>query len=168
MRPIAPELLGRLYREHAPALLLFARQWGDGAEDIVHAAFVKLAQQLALPDHVLPWLYRVVRNEALAASRSAARRRHREQHASHGEAWFAAVDDQLDAREASRLLAELPLDLREVIVARLWGELTFDEIARLVNCALPTAHRRYQMGLALLKERLEGRCTRTTPTPTTT
>ena len=44
MRPIAPELLGRLYREHAPALLLFARQWGDGAEDVVHAAFLKLAE----------------------------------------------------------------------------------------------------------------------------
>jgi RNA polymerase sigma-70 factor (ECF subfamily) len=167
MPPIAPDLLGRLYREHAPALLLFARQWGDGAEDIVQAAFLKLAQQSSPPGQVLPWLYRVVRNEALATNRSAARRRRREQHASSSEAWFTAVDEQLDARDASRLLAELPLDLREVIVARLWGGLTFDEIAKLVGCALPTAHRRYQAGLLMLKERLEGRCTQPTPTPTT-
>ena len=37
---------------------------------------------------------------------------------------------EIDAGEATRLLAELPLELREVIVARLWGGLTFEEVAR--------------------------------------
>ncbi len=167
MQGIAPETLARLYREHAPALRLYARQWGGAAEDLVQEAFVKLAQQPAPPEQVVPWLYRVVRNEALAVNRAAARRRRREERAGSGEAWFAAADDRLDAHEATRLLAELPLEVREVIVARLWGGLTFDEVARLAGCSLATAHRRYQAGLAALKERLEGRCTRTTPTPTT-
>ena len=35
---------------------------------------------------------------------------------------------------------------REAIVARLWGGLTFEEIARLQGCSLTTAHRRYQSG----------------------
>jgi RNA polymerase sigma factor (sigma-70 family) len=167
MQGIAPETLGRLYREHAPALRLYARQWGGAAEDLVQEAFVKLAQQPAPPEQVVPWLYRVVRNEALATNRAAARRRRREERAGSGAAWFTPADDRLDAHEATRLLAELPLDVREVIVARLWGGLTFDEVARLAGCSLATAHRRYQTGLAALKERLEGRCTRTTPTPTT-
>jgi RNA polymerase sigma factor (sigma-70 family) len=167
MPGIAPETLGRLYRAHAAALRLYARQWGAGGEDLVQEAFVKLARQPALPEQVVPWLYRVVRNEALAANRSAARRRRREAEASSGEAWFAAADDRLDAAEATRLLADLPLEQREVIVARLWGGLTFDEVARLAGCSLATAHRRYQSGLAALKERLEGRCTQTTPAPTT-
>jgi RNA polymerase sigma-70 factor (ECF subfamily) len=154
-----PQTLGRLYRQHAPALRLYARQWNHSAEDLVHDAFVQLAQESPPPERVLPWLYRVVRNGALAERRGAIRRRRRESRASNQEAWFAAGDDELDAREAARLLGELTLDLREVIVARIWGGLTFDEIAQLVGCSLPTAHRRYQTGLAQLRERLE--CTTT-------
>src|SRR5262245_57227198 len=163
MRPIEPALLGRLYREHAPALRLYARQWGDWcAEDAVQNAFVQLAQQKPPPESIVPWLYRVVRNDALASQRGDARRRQREERASAAEAWFSRTESHLDAAEATRLLAQLPLELREVFVARLWGGLTFEEVARLVGCSLPTAHRRYETGLARLRERLEGRCTRKT------
>ncbi len=164
MRPLEPDALGRLYRRHAPALRLYARQWPGAGDDLVQEAFVRLARQCPPPERVVPWLYRVVRNEALAARRSAGRRRRREESASAPEAWFTPVEDRLDAREAARRLAELPLELREVIVARLWGGLTFEEVARLVDCSLPTAHRRYQTGLAELRKRLEGRWT---PDPTT-
>lgn len=156
MRSMEPTVLGRLYRQHAPALLLYARQWGGSAEDVVHEAFLRLAQQTPPPENVLPWLYRVVRNEALSAHRSSIRRRQREKRASAAEAWFTTPEDQLDASEATHRLAELPLELREVIVARLWGGLTFEEVARLVGCSLPTAHRRYLTGLSQLRERLEG------------
>ena len=162
-----PTTLGELYRRHAPALRLYARQWGSSAEDLVQTAFVRLAQQSPPPDRALPWLYRVVRNEALAAHRTATRRRRREQGASTPEGWFSTAPDRLDTAEATRLLAELPLELREVIVARLWGGLTFEDIARLVGCSLPTSHRRYQTGLAQLRERIEGRWTPTPTAPTT-
>lgn len=167
MGSITPETLGRLYREHAPALLLYARQWCDGGEDVVQDAFVQLVQQRSAPDQPLAWLYRVVRNGVLAAGRSAARRRQREARASSPEAWFAVVDDRLDAQRATEALADLPLEQREVIVARLWGALTFEEIASLAGCSLATAHRRYQAGLTQLHERLEGRWTQTTSAPKT-
>src|SRR5262249_23891127 len=168
MPRIAPEELGRLYREHAPALRLYVRQWPDGDEDVVQDAFIKLAQQSPPPEQVLSWLYRVVRNGALAAGRGEARRRRRQDWVSASEAWFAAADDSIDGRDAARLLGELSLEQREVVVARIWGGLTFEEIARLVGCSLPTAHRRYQTGLAALRERLEDRWTPTSPiTPTT-
>ncbi len=156
MARIDPEELGRLYRTHARALLLYARQWPAGDEDLVQDAFVKLAQQSPPPDQVLPWLYRVVRNGALASGRAEARRRTRENRVSTSEAWFAAVEDPIDARQATSLLAELPQEQREVVVARIWGGLTFEEVAGLAGCSLPTAHRRYQAGLAALRERLEG------------
>ncbi len=167
MRPLEPTVLGQLYRQHAAALRLYARQWGGSAEDLVQNAFVRLAQQVPPPDNVPAWLYRVVRNEARAAYRSAARRRQREQRAGVPEAWLGPSDDRLDADEAARRLAELPLELREVIVARLWGGLTFEEIAALVGCSLPTAHRRYHAGLDQLRERLEGRWTPHPTAPTT-
>jgi RNA polymerase sigma factor (sigma-70 family) len=163
MRPLDPEVLGDLYRRHAPALRLYARQWPGAGDDLVHDAFVRLAGQCPPPELVLPWLYRVVRNAALADRRSAGRRRRRETVASAPEAWFSPTENRLDAREAARRLAELPLGMREIIVARLWGGLTFEEVARLIGCSLPTAHRRYHAGLAELRERLEGRWN-TTPT----
>jgi RNA polymerase sigma-70 factor (ECF subfamily) len=161
MPRIAPEELGRLYRRHAGALRLYVRQWPWGDEDLVHDAFVKLAQQSPPPAQVLPWLYRVVRNAALAEGRGEARRRRRQNQASALEVWFEVADDQIDGREATRLLAELPLEQREAVVARIWGGLTFEELAQLAGCSLPTAHRRYQAGLAALRERLEGPWTRT-------
>src|SRR5258707_3189275 len=156
MARITPEELGRLYRAHAPALRLYARQWPAGEEDVVQDAFIKLAQQSPPPERVLPWLYRVVRNGALAAGRGEARRRRRQDRVSTSEAWFAAVEDHLDGREATRLLAELPLEQREVVVARIWGGLTFEEVAHLAGCSLPTAHRRFQAGLSALRKRLKG------------
>jgi RNA polymerase sigma factor (sigma-70 family) len=168
MARIAPEELGRLYRENAPALRLYVRQWPAGDEDLVQDAFIKLAQQEPAPQQALPWLYAVVRNGALAAGRGAARRRRRQDRVSAGEAWFASADDRLDGQEATRLLAQLPFDQREVVVARIWGGLTFDEIAQLAGCSLPTAHRRYQAGLTALRERLDCQWTRTLPATKTT
>jgi len=49
------EELGRLYREHAPALRLFERQWLEGDPDLVQDAFVGLAQQSPAPERVLAW-----------------------------------------------------------------------------------------------------------------
>ena len=57
---------------------------------------------------------------------------------------------------------------REAIVARLWGGLTFEEVARLQGCSLTTAHRRYQAGLARLHARLESRWTSITTDAKTT
>ena len=101
-----------------------------------------------------------MRNKAINAARSGRRRaRHEAQAAHRGEPWLVASDgDRLDAAAAARALAELPLDEREVIVARLWGGLSFAEIAGLTGSSLSTTHRRYQQGLAALRERLEGTC----------
>src|SRR6266480_4964619 len=159
MPSIDADTLGRLFRTNAPALRLFARQWGLNGDDLVQDAFVKLARQAPPPAQVIGWLYQVVRNGAIALARGSARRRRREGIASAPEAWFESVDDRLDAQDAVHHLAKLSLELREVIVAKIWGGLTFEHIARLVDCSLPTAHRRYQAGLAELSERINGQWT---------
>jgi RNA polymerase sigma factor (sigma-70 family) len=173
MGRIGPETLSRLFDEHAAALVLYARQWSDAPEDIVQDAFVALARQDSEPERMVAWLYRVVRNGAIDASRQSLRRRRRERRAADREAapggsWFAATDDRIDAERASRLLADLDLETREVIVARLWGGLTFEEVARLQGCSLTTAHRRYQAGLARLHARLESPWTSITTDSKTT
>jgi RNA polymerase sigma factor (sigma-70 family) len=168
MGRIGPDVLGRLFDAHAAALALYARQWCDGAEadDLVQDAFLALASQNAVPDQAAAWLHRVVRNAAFTAGRRSRRRRSREEQAGRDRAgpWFSQVDDQLDARVAASLLEELDPECREAIVAKLWGGLTFEQIAELQGCALTTAHRRYRTGLARLLERLEPPCPRTNST----
>jgi RNA polymerase sigma factor (sigma-70 family) len=161
-----PELLGRLVDEHAAVLSLYARQWCDAPEDVVQEAFIKLAGQKRQPDNPTAWLYCVVRNGALSHARATRRRRFHESYAAaRTPHWFDPADGtRLDADEAARALAALPLEQREVIVAHLWGGLTFEQIGELSGVSTSTAHRRYLAGLSALRERLRVEW----PTKTTT
>ena len=156
MADIGPELLGRLLDEHGDALVLYARGWCESPEDVVQEALLQLMRLPQPPERIVPWLYRVVRNGAISASRAAGRRRrHETLAAGQEESWFAAVSgERLDAATAMQALKELSDDERETIVARLWGGLTFEEIAELTATSSSTAHRRYEAGLKALRERL--------------
>jgi len=160
MGGVSAETLMQLLDEHTAPLVLYARQWCDAPEDIVHDAFLLLMRETAAPANPVGWLYRVVRNKALNASRSHRRRsRHETAAAQQGEPWLVPTEgDRLDAAEAARALEDLPPEQREVIVARLWGGLSFEEIAKINGTAASTAHRRYQQGIAALREKLEGIC----------
>ena len=162
MGGVNAETLIRLLDEHTAALVLYARQWCDVPEDIVHDAFLLLMRRsrcagqpsgLALPGGA---------EQGLNAARSSRRRaRHETAAASRGEPWLVPVEgDRLDAAEAAEALEDLPAEQREVIVARLWGGLSFEEIAKMGGMAASTAHRRYQQGIAALREKLEGICPR--------
>jgi len=160
MDEAGPELLTRLLDEHGAALVLYAQQWCNAPEDVVQEAFVRLMCQRPVPDNAVGWLYRVVRNEAISASRAATRRaRHESAVAHHGEPWFAvACGERLDASAAADALKTLPVEQRETIVARVWGGLSFEQIAELTHTSQSTAHRRYVAGLAALQERLRVSC----------
>jgi RNA polymerase sigma-70 factor (ECF subfamily) len=163
---MCPELLGRLLDDHAAALVLYARQWCAAPEDVVQEAFLKLALQKVKPSSPVAWIFRVVRNGALSAARSDRRRRHHEsQAASQAAPWLEAGDHSgLDAEAATSALQALPLEQREVIVAHLWGGLTFEQIGELAGCSSSTAHRWFLAGLASLREKLGETCPNTDTT----
>jgi len=166
MGQLALERLSDLLEDHAAALELFARQWCATPEDVVQESFLKLVQQPEAPENVVAWLYRVVRNGAISAARSAdRRRRHEAVAAERTHSWFEpSPGEALDGRAATDALRELPNDQREIVVAHLWGGLTFDEIAEMTSCSAATAYRRYVAGLTTLRERLGVEC----PTKSTT
>ena len=147
------ELLSRCLDEHGAALVLFAQQWCAIPEDVVQEAFIQLMQQRPLPLNVAGWLYRVVRNGAISASRATARRvRHETSAASLRESWFKPpLDDTIDARTATEALQSLPIDEREVVVLRIWGGRSFEEIAEVIGKSTSTAHRRFELGLQSLR-----------------
>src|SRR5436305_1522751 len=156
---MAPHDFARLMDAHGPALVLYARQWCAAPEDVVQEAFLKLVAQRPPPREVVAWLYRVVRNRAIDARRVASRRQKRESAVARPERWFVEAEiDGLDAASAVAALEGLPLEQREVIVARLWGGLSFEQIAEVAGCSASTAFRRFEAGIEILRKELNVLC----------
>jgi RNA polymerase sigma-70 factor (ECF subfamily) len=160
---MGPDQLGQLVDEHAGALMLLARQWCACPEDVVQEAFVRLAAQRPPPTNVRAWLFRVVHNGAISAGRSERRRRRHEGLAAAGRpAWFLPCEyTSLDADAVTAALEKLPPGQREIVVAHLWGGLTFEQIGELTDTASSTAHRHYLLALGQLRERLRVPCPKT-------
>jgi RNA polymerase sigma-70 factor (ECF subfamily) len=158
---IDAELLGRLLDRHGPALALYAAQWAESPEDCVQEAFVELARQRTVPGHVVGWLYRVVKNRALNAARKARRRREREAKSVAGRIVIdrhPATFDRGDAAAVVEALDHMTDGDRELIVMRIWGGLTFEEIAAAQSVAVSSAHRQYGRALEKLRHLLEATC----------
>jgi RNA polymerase sigma-70 factor (ECF subfamily) len=154
----------RLLDIHGPALILYARQWCRAPEDVVQEAFLKLVAQSSPPRDAVAWLYRVVRNAALDNGKADRRRQRREEAKARPRDWFVeSAVDGLDAVIAVNALQRLPEEEREVIVARLWGGLSFEQIAAVAGCAASTAFRRFSAGIDALRKELGVPCPNPSP-----
>jgi RNA polymerase sigma factor (sigma-70 family) len=162
MNPCDAEQLTRLVTECAAALALYARQWidGAGADDAVQEVLVALLSQPQQPRNPRAWMYRAVRNAAIDAARSKGRRRRREQSiAKSRHEWFVPqADASLDAQSAEQSLRKLAPGQREVVVLRIWGDLSFAEIAEIMHLGVSTVHDRYKAALGELRSVLEQSC----------
>jgi len=147
------------FAQLAPGLVLFARQWtrsAADAEDVVQEAFVKFWRR----NHDVTnrgLLYATVRSVALDLLRRDSRRARREANAlsetdQSVEPAFDLEDDSQRALVASIDL--LPDEQREVLVMKIWNELTFAEIAGALGISQNTAASRYRYALAALKKNL--------------
>jgi RNA polymerase sigma-70 factor, ECF subfamily len=147
------------FSQLAPGLVLFARQWVQSradAEDIVQEAFVRFwRKQHSIQNRAL--LFATVRSIGLDLLRRDARRARREAAAvlesdQATEPHFSSED------ESQRALAEavdrLPREQREVVVMKIWNELTFNEIATVLGISQNTAASRYRYALTSLKKNL--------------
>ena len=147
-------LIAELVRTRLPALVLFARQWKhDSAEDVVQEAFIRLMRRAEPPQDPVAWLFAAVRNASNQHLRAVKRRKCRE-NASLAEKkpWFGTTEGE---NELVAELQSLPFEYRMVIVAKIWGNLTFEQIAAMSGSSRSSAHRMYNEGLALLKKKLE-------------
>src|SRR5262245_17472873 len=156
------ERLTAAVAERAAGLVLYARQWLDAvaAEDVVQEALVSLLAQRRPPDNPIAWMYRAVRNAAIDAARSTARRRRREAVVARSRReWLeASPESVLDAQAAEQALRQLAPDFRQVVVLRIWGELGFAEIAEIMELSVSTVHGRYASALGQLRVALEKPC----------
>lgn len=147
---------------YGPKLLLCARQWTRSradAEDIVQDAFVRYwRHQRDLPGEPMALLVTSVRRAALDRARRDLRREVREDRVAADEghrAWFENALEQDERRVAiEEALRRLPNEQREVLVLKIWGELTFEQIGRELEISPNTAGSRYRYALAALRREL--------------
>lgn len=151
---ITPDRLRELVDAHGAALTLYARQWCGAPEDALQEALIELLRQSPAPDHPLAWLFKTVRRRAMNLARNEfCRSQHHRRAAEQREPWFVdSGEAEYDSAELAGMLEHLPPLEREIVVARIWGELPFARIAELVEVSCSATHRRYRRALSLLEE----------------
>lgn len=143
----------QLYNEKAAELVLYGRALGlshSEAEDVLQETFVALLKLEYQPDNAQHYCIRGYRNRALNYKRGWIRRIARELESSR---WFERETQDLRAEAlAIRCLKRLPAEQREVIVLKVWHQMTFDEIGALLEVSPNTAAGRYRYGLEKLRD----------------
>ncbi len=141
--------------QHGPAALLYARHLTRtlaDAEDALHDAFLRFWPRRHTAKDPRALFFTCLRTAALDQHRASNRRRAREQQARTDLPLFtASTQDDYEKRDlVQHALQQLPADQREVIILKLWANLSFEQIAQTTNVPLNTAAARYRYALAKL------------------
>ncbi len=126
------------FSQIAPGLLLFARQWTRStadAEDVVQEAFVRFwRKQHNIDNRSL--LYATVRSIALDFLRRDSRRARRESAVFSESECGVQPEFEIEnesQQELAAAVALLPNEQREVLIMKIWNDLTFAEIATVLG-----------------------------------
>jgi len=122
----------------------------ERAEELLIDVFMVLVQRgrgVAQIRDLRAYLLQVARNHAAGA--------HRKQHQHSPDLAVAIVGDEpiteaLDGIVVREALAELPAEQAEVVVLKIWHELTFAEIGQILDISPNTAASRYRYGVEKL------------------
>jgi RNA polymerase sigma-70 factor, ECF subfamily len=149
---------------HQTALLLLARQYlatREEAQDALQDGFVRFWQTRSRARNATAYLFTCVRSAAMDLRRARLARKDRERAvAATAESLLtgpAELEDRRQGVEAA--LATLPEDQREVLVMKVWSELTFAEIAEALHIPANTAASRYRYALGRLQTLLASEVT---------
>jgi len=142
------------YRQELFTCALSVTGCAADAEDAVHAAFSRAIQKGRAPREWRPYLFRCVRNAALDILRTSDREARKWR-------FYAENNSSIDPEslrlqeEAEAALAFLSDDERGCIVLKVYGGMTFEEVAQTLGVPQGTAASWYRRGLAKLRGRLE-------------
>lgn len=143
--------------QHGSSLILLAQQFvrcRSDAEDIVHEAFLTFWRSRNKAQDRTAYLYTCVRNASVNWLRSRKRQTARELAQARPETdnWFVQDSDQGERqKEVKEILAALSTEQSEVLVMKIWGGLTFPQIAQALGISPNTAASRYRYALEKLR-----------------
>jgi RNA polymerase sigma-70 factor (ECF subfamily) len=154
--------------ENGPRLLLFARSWGktrEDAEDLVQEAILKMwhyqqAENRGGGPPDLPLVFSTIRFAGLMLHRTDKRRKRREEAIVYlhdfKDVWLdPVVEEDEEAVLLRDAVQDLSDKLREVIVMKIWGGLTFAQISETLAISPNTAASRYRYALEQLAQSMK-------------
>ncbi len=152
--------------DNAARLLAYARarcQSADEAEDLLQEALIKLwgyQEERGYRPPDLPLAFSVMRYLGMDHGRRKRRRERRDnkiiQFQKDHDHWLdPAMEDEEDAAILRGEVESLPDKLREVLILKIWGGLTFAEIGELLAISNNTAASRYRYALEQLQKKLK-------------
>jgi RNA polymerase sigma-70 factor, ECF subfamily len=148
----------RWFEDHAPALILLARQWCANpadAEDAVQEAFIRTWQNRDTVRDPGAYLFQATRSAALDLLRKKKRAGvHENRQPTPAPMFESPLETDDRCRQIQALLTLLPDEQREVLVMKVWGGLTFPQIAQALDIPPNTAASRYRYALQALKNQL--------------
>lgn len=163
-RQIPHESWNDWFQLYGAKLLLCARQWtrsAADAEDVVQEAFIRFwRHQRHLPGEPMALLVTSVRRAAFDLARRDGRRTAREERALDpvGDEQVMSFQTSLEGEERRAALEDalqrVPPEQREVLVLKIWGELTFEQIGSELGISPHTIASRYRYALAALRQEL--------------
>ena len=151
------------FAQHGPRLLLFARQQARNdydAEDILQEAFVRIWRLYGHTGEIAPGLvFQAIRRLSIDYARRDIRRQHREKKADEVDRiecgsvqWFESSLEKKECHiQLEEAIRQLSSKHQEVLMLKIWGELTFEEIGKTLEIPLHTAASRYRHALTYLK-----------------
>ena len=154
----------RWFQSEAPRFLLYARQKCEGlaeAEDVLQEALVRVwkIQRGEFPPNPF-LLFQSLRRIAVDHARKRIRRKLREDKSMVSEEHLSWFTDPVEGEESHQMLENalksLPVEQQEVVLLKLWGELTYEQIAELTGVSGNTAASRYRYALQSLEKSLGG------------
>jgi len=154
----------KVIKNHGAAFILYAKQWTGShsdAEDVVQTAIIRLCRSCPGKKDIPPgWFYRAIRYAALDHLKSKRRREVREETAAEtlysGKMFEPTLGDTI-SDDVQTALMKLPEEQREVVIMKVWGDLTFREIAASLDISMNTAASRYRYAMNTLKSALSSR-----------
>lgn len=146
---------------HGPQLVLFARRWATDqaeAEDIVQDAFIRFWRSRLRVEDPVAYLYQCVRSVAIDTSRSRRARVQRESDPSlrpgDSSSPVCPVEQDEKRRQIELAINDLPKEQSEVVVLKIWSELTFAQIAEVTGSPTGTVASRYRYAMERLSRTL--------------
>jgi len=164
MADVLPDIDWRTWWDlHGARLLLFARQQcrsATDAEDVLQEALLRLWKAQEHPQPVHPGsAFLAIRRTAIDHARRHDRRTAREEAAEADRprlAWFERTAEKKERQgELEAAIQTLPAPQQEVLVLKIWGELTFEQIAETLGIPANTAASRYRYALQHLRQELQ-------------
>ena len=140
---------------------LRVRLWGlSDAEDVLQETFVRIARshcRLSNVENLTAYVFQVARNEVLREAQRESREAHHQQlrlQSSDRGASLAPGQVEEIAESIGVALARLQPQQREVVELKIYGEMTFREVAEVLGLPQGTVATRYRAAMDALRQTL--------------